>query len=64
MRKASICRTRPNEITDAKNALTAVGTCFAHTALDYVAQINIAHAHKDHLILDGVSFMECFFEFF
>uniref|UniRef100_A0A0N4UAS0 Arf-GAP with coiled-coil, ANK repeat and PH domain-containing protein 2 n=1 Tax=Dracunculus medinensis TaxID=318479 RepID=A0A0N4UAS0_DRAME len=54
MRKASICRTRPNEITDAKNALTAVGTCFAHTALDYVAQINIAHAHKDHLILDGL----------
>lgn len=31
-----------------------VGTCFAHTSLDYVAQINLAHARKDHVIIDAV----------
>lgn len=41
-------------MSDARNALTAVGTCFAHTALDYVAQMGIAHAHKDHLILNAL----------
>lgn len=52
-RKAAILRSRGSELADARNALTAVGTCFAHTALDYVAQASIAHAHKDHLILDA-----------
>lgn len=53
-RKAATLRSRTSELADARNALTAVGTCFAHTALDYVAQLNIAHAHKDHLIVDAV----------
>uniref|UniRef100_A0A0M3I1Q7 BRO1 domain-containing protein n=1 Tax=Ascaris lumbricoides TaxID=6252 RepID=A0A0M3I1Q7_ASCLU len=53
-RKAAVPRARSAELADAKNALTAVGTCFAHTALDYVAQINITQAHKDHIILDAL----------
>uniref|UniRef100_A0A8R1U223 GTP-ase activating protein for Arf containing protein n=1 Tax=Onchocerca volvulus TaxID=6282 RepID=A0A8R1U223_ONCVO len=53
-KRAAVHRARSTEIADARNALTAVGTCFAHTALDYVAQINIAHAHKDHIILDAL----------
>ncbi|KAK6104405.1 putative GTPase activating protein for Arf family protein [Brugia pahangi] len=53
-KRAAVHRARPVEIADARNALTAVGTCFAHTALDYVAQINIAHAHKDHIVLDAL----------
>lgn len=56
-RKAAVPRARSAELADAKNALTAVGTCFAHTALDYVAQINITQAHKDHIILDAVSYL-------
>uniref|UniRef100_A0A158R4H7 Arf-GAP with coiled-coil, ANK repeat and PH domain-containing protein 2 n=1 Tax=Syphacia muris TaxID=451379 RepID=A0A158R4H7_9BILA len=52
-KKAAVLRTRTSDLADARNALTAVGTCFAHTALDYVAQVNIAHAHKAHLILDA-----------
>lgn len=56
-KRAAVHRARPTEIADARNALTAVGTCFAHTALDYVAQINIAHAHKDHIVLDAVSLL-------
>ncbi|VDK75918.1 unnamed protein product [Litomosoides sigmodontis] len=53
-KRAAVNRARSTEIADARNALTAVGTCFAHTALDYVAQINIAHAHKDHIVLDAL----------
>ncbi|KAM3718563.1 Arf-GAP with ANK repeat and PH domain-containing protein [Dirofilaria immitis] len=53
-KRAAVHRARSTEIADARNALTAVGTCFAHTALDYVAQINIAHAHKDHIVLDAL----------
>ncbi|EFO19793.1 GTP-ase activating protein for Arf containing protein [Loa loa] len=53
-KRAAVHRARPTEIADARNALTAVGTCFAHTALDYVAQINIAHAHKDYTVLDAL----------
>lgn len=33
---------------------TAVGTCFAHTSLDYVAVINTAHARKAHIVLEPV----------
>ncbi|CAA19463.2 Truncated cnt-1 [Caenorhabditis elegans] len=54
VKNASISRQKPADATEGRNALTAVGTCFAHTTLDYVANINIAHAHKDHMILDAL----------
>ncbi|TKR88478.1 hypothetical protein L596_012713 [Steinernema carpocapsae] len=53
-KKATISRHKSAELLDAKNSLTAVGTCFAHTALDYVAQINVAHAHKNYIILEAL----------
>ncbi|KAK0413686.1 hypothetical protein QR680_006943 [Steinernema hermaphroditum] len=53
-KKATINRHKTSELLDAKNSLTAVGTCFAHTALDYVAQITIAHAHKNYIILEAL----------
>ncbi|KAL6736905.1 hypothetical protein Aduo_007207 [Ancylostoma duodenale] len=53
-RNASSTKARPSDAVDGRNALTAVGACFAHTTLDYVAQINIAHAQKDHLIIDAL----------
>ncbi|VDN02897.1 unnamed protein product [Thelazia callipaeda] len=53
-KRAAVHRARPTEVSDARNALTAIGTCFAHTALDYVAQINIAHVHKDQSVLDAL----------
>ena len=55
-RKAAVLRSRGAELADVRNALTAVGTCFAHTALDYVAQLSIAHVHKDRLVIDAVCF--------
>ncbi|CAI2328572.1 unnamed protein product [Caenorhabditis sp. 36 PRJEB53466] len=54
VKNASISRQKPADAADGRNALTAVGACFAHTTLDYVAHINIAHAHKDHMILDAL----------
>ncbi|CAL2032176.1 unnamed protein product [Caenorhabditis brenneri] len=54
VKNAGISRQKPADATEGRNALTAVGTCFAHTTLDYVANINIAHAHKDHMILDAL----------
>uniref|UniRef100_A0A914WM73 BAR domain-containing protein n=1 Tax=Plectus sambesii TaxID=2011161 RepID=A0A914WM73_9BILA len=54
-RKAAIPRHKTAEVAESKNALTAVGTCFAHTALDYVAQVNVTHARKNHEILDAFS---------
>ncbi|KJH51215.1 PH domain protein [Dictyocaulus viviparus] len=53
-RNAACTRSRPSDAIDGRNALTAVGACFAHTTLDYVAQINIVHAMKDHLIIDAL----------
>uniref|UniRef100_A0A1I7YMH4 PH domain-containing protein n=1 Tax=Steinernema glaseri TaxID=37863 RepID=A0A1I7YMH4_9BILA len=53
-KKATISRHKTAELLDAKNSLTAVGTCFAHTALDYVAQITVAHAHKNYVILEAL----------
>ncbi|CAB3411412.1 unnamed protein product [Caenorhabditis bovis] len=54
LKNACGSRQKPADAADGRNALTAVGACFAHTTLDYVAQINIAHAHKDHMILDAL----------
>ncbi|KAK6052668.1 hypothetical protein COOONC_09828 [Cooperia oncophora] len=53
-RNAASTRARPSDAADGRNALTAVGACFAHTTMDYVAQINIAHAQKDHLIVEAL----------
>lgn len=53
-KKASINKNKLHELNDAKNSLTAVGTCFAHNSLDYVAQLNIAHVKKCHFILEAV----------
>jgi Arf-GAP/coiled-coil/ANK repeat/PH domain-containing protein len=55
-KRASISRNCSQALKEARNSLTAVGTCFAHQSLDYVAQINIAHARKSHVFLDAVSF--------
>ncbi|CAI4227051.1 unnamed protein product [Auanema sp. JU1783] len=53
-RNSSISRQKPNDAAEGRNALTAIGACFAHTTLDYVAQINVAHAKKDYMIIDAL----------
>ncbi|KAI1710014.1 BAR domain of APPL family domain-containing protein [Ditylenchus destructor] len=53
-KKASINKNKTQELQDARNSLTAVGTCFAHNSLDYVALMNIAHARKSHVVLESL----------
>uniref|UniRef100_A0A183BSQ4 Arf-GAP domain-containing protein n=1 Tax=Globodera pallida TaxID=36090 RepID=A0A183BSQ4_GLOPA len=53
-KKAGISRNKVQELHDSENALTAIGTCFSHTELDYVAQINIAHALKCPALLEAL----------
>uniref|UniRef100_A0A915EIM6 Uncharacterized protein n=1 Tax=Ditylenchus dipsaci TaxID=166011 RepID=A0A915EIM6_9BILA len=53
-KKAAINKSKTQELNDAKNSLTAVGTCFAHSSLDYVAALNIAHAKKAHVVLESL----------
>ena len=54
-KKAAINKSKSRELNDAKNSVMAVGTLFAHTSLDYVSHIQIAHARKHHVILEAVS---------
>lgn len=58
-KKAAINKSKIHELHEAKNSLTAVGTLFAHTSLDHVAQIQIAHSRKSLVILESVSII-CF----
>ncbi|KAL3113706.1 hypothetical protein niasHT_016796 [Heterodera trifolii] len=53
-KKAAIGRNKAQELRDSENALTAIGTCFSHIGLDYVAQISIAHALKCPALLEAL----------
>uniref|UniRef100_A0A0K0EXH4 Centaurin beta 1A (projected from Caenorhabditis elegans ortholog cnt-1) n=1 Tax=Strongyloides venezuelensis TaxID=75913 RepID=A0A0K0EXH4_STRVS len=53
-KKASISRQKANELNEAKNSLTAIGTCFAHVSVDYVAQINLIHAKKCYILIEAI----------
>ena len=53
-KKAGINKAKQQEMQDAKDQLTSVGTCFAHISLDYVSLINTMHAKKSSVLLDAV----------
>ncbi|KAI6242194.1 hypothetical protein M3Y99_00260400 [Aphelenchoides fujianensis] len=53
-RRASTSRNAPVALQDAGNTLSATGKLFACTSLDYVAQINVVHARKHHVLLDAL----------
>ncbi|KAI6197548.1 hypothetical protein M3Y94_01237300 [Aphelenchoides besseyi] len=53
-RRASTSRHATGALVDAQNSLSAIGTLFAHTSLDYVAQMNMVHARKHHVLLDAL----------
>lgn len=46
---AGISRAKESECAEARNELTAVGTCFAHTALDYVFQVQVVSLYCQSL---------------
>ncbi|KAK3583409.1 hypothetical protein CHS0354_040376 [Potamilus streckersoni] len=52
VRNSQALRSKPQECEDAYNLLTATRTCFAHTSLDYIYQINILQSKKRFEVLD------------
>ncbi|XP_026676899.1 LOW QUALITY PROTEIN: arf-GAP with coiled-coil, ANK repeat and PH domain-containing protein 2-like, partial [Diaphorina citri] len=44
-------KTKPLEIEDARNLLTATRKCFRHTALDHLHNVTLMHTKKRHLLL-------------
>ncbi|XP_061163499.1 arf-GAP with coiled-coil, ANK repeat and PH domain-containing protein 2-like isoform X2 [Saccostrea echinata] len=64
-RNASIPRTKPQECEEAATMLKAKKSCFAHTAVDHVFQINILNSKKRYEILETMlSFMRAQSTFF
>lgn len=45
---------RPSEAEEAKNIVTAMHSCFTHTALDYAFQINILQSRRRIDVLDTI----------
>ncbi|XP_014669586.1 PREDICTED: arf-GAP with coiled-coil, ANK repeat and PH domain-containing protein 3-like [Priapulus caudatus] len=52
VRNSAASKYRPVEGEEAHSLLTAMSSCFAHTALDYVFQINVLHSRKQYQVLD------------
>ncbi|KAH9513507.1 Chitin synthase, class 2 [Bulinus truncatus] len=53
-RNSQAPKTKPQECEEAHNTLTAMRSCFAHTSLDYVFQVNVLNSKKRFDILDTV----------
>ncbi|KAK6177812.1 hypothetical protein SNE40_015841 [Patella caerulea] len=65
IRNASAQRSKQPECEEAHNVLTAMKSCFAHTSLDYVFQINVLQSKKRFEVLGTMlSFMHAQNTFF
>ncbi len=53
-KNAAASKSRPAEVEDATNLLTATQSCFRYTALDYVFQISMIQAKKRHDVLEAI----------
>ncbi len=51
-KNAAASKSRPSEVEDATNLLTATQSCFRYTALDYVYQISMLQSRKRHEVLE------------
>ncbi|BFZ23577.1 hypothetical protein BsWGS_26617 [Bradybaena similaris] len=64
-RNSQAPKSKVQECEEAHNTLTATRSCFAHTSLDYVFQINVLNSKKRFDILDTMlSFMHAQSTFF
>lgn len=65
IRNSQAAKSKPQECEEANNTLTAMRSCFAHTSLDYVFQVNVLNSKKRFDILDTMlSFMHAQNTFF
>ncbi|XP_033642247.1 arf-GAP with coiled-coil, ANK repeat and PH domain-containing protein 2-like isoform X3 [Asterias rubens] len=64
-KNAQAQKTKPSDIEEVNNVLTATRSAFGHTALDYVFQIKLAQSKERHEVLNTMlSFMHSHFTFF
>jgi len=64
-KNAAVSKSRPSDLEDASNLLTATRSCFRYTGMDYVYQISMLQHKKKHLVLDSLSdYMTGFKTFF
>ena len=54
-RNSQATKSKPAEMEEAQNLLSATQSCFRHTALDHVYSISLIQAKKRHEILGTVS---------
>merc|ERR1719449_169111 len=54
-KNAAVSKSRPSDLEDASNLLTATRSCFRYTGMDYVYQISMLQHKKKHLVLDSLS---------
>jgi len=53
-KNASASKSRPAEVEDASNLLTATKSCFRYTGMDYVYQISMLQSKKRHVTLEAI----------
>lgn len=53
-KNAATSRSRPAELEDASNLLTATKSCFRYTGMDYVYQISMLQSRKRYIVLDSL----------
>merc|ERR1719153_512230 len=64
-KNAAVSKSRPGELEDASNLLTATRSCFRYTGMDYVYQISMLQDRKRQVILDSLAnFMSAYNTFF
>lgn len=54
-RNAQASRTKPAEVEEATNLLSATRSCFRHTALDHTSALTLLQARKRTELLSTVS---------
>jgi len=64
-KNAAVSKSRPGELEDASNLLTATRSCFRYTGLDYVYQISMLQQKKKRVVLDSLTnFVSAYNTFF
>jgi len=64
-KNAAVSKSRPSDLEDASNLLTATRSCFRYTGMDYVYQISMLQHKKKHVVLDSLAnFMSAYNTFF
>ena len=54
-KNAASSKSRPADIEDSSNLLTATRSCFRYTGMDYVYQISMLQAKKKHVVVESLA---------